>query len=199
MFTRSESTSHRCRVMPIDEGVSWTDGIGILTRVIDCEHRFTFDARQFILHSRQNELVAKIAKTIVTQDKHSGHLAPGCRSAIRKHAEHEIEDTPYAPYAAWLDDQSVQPLRAGLLNESRRSADKSTPDIERAAYADCDRDTHVAVLPDPLLLGSSAHADQENVDVRCQDFLDHVCFFCRVKVAGMETGDMKTRVTAHDV
>jgi len=58
---------------------------------------------------------------------------------------------------------------------------------------------HVAVVPDPLLLGSSAHADQENVDVRSQDFLDHVRFFCCVKVAGMETGDMKTWVTDHDV
>jgi hypothetical protein len=118
---------------------------------------------------------------------------------MRKHAEHEIKDTPYAPYAAWLDDQSVQPLRASLLNESRRSADKSTPDIECAAYADCDRDTHVAVVPDPLLLGSSTHADQENVDMRFPDFLDHVRFFCCVKVAGMETDDMKTRITSHDV
>src|SRR5450756_1170775 len=102
----------------------------ILTRFIDREHRFTLDTRQFILHSRENEFVAKIAKAIVAQDKDSGHLAPGCCPTMRKHAEHVIKDTPYAPYAAWLDDQSVQPLRAGLLNESRRSADKSTPDIE---------------------------------------------------------------------
>src|SRR5664280_238972 len=118
---------------------------------------------------------------------------------MRKHAEYEVEDTPHAPYATWLDDQSVQPLSAGLLNESWRSTDKSAPDIECAAYADCDRDTHVAVVPDPLLLGSSTHADQENIDVCCPDFLDHVRFFCCVKVAGMETDDMKTWITGHDV
>src|SRR5450759_3955224 len=93
---------------------------------------------------------------------------------MRKDAEHEVEDTPYAPYAAWLDDQSVQPLGTGLLNESWRSADKSAPDIECAAYADCDRDTQVAVVPDPLLLGSSTHADQQDVDVRFPNFLNDV-------------------------
>src|SRR5664279_5075874 len=98
-----------------------------------------------------------------------------------------------------IRDRSIQPLRAGLLNESRRSADKSAPDIECAAYTDCDRDTHVAVVPDPLFLGSSTHADQENVSVCCPNFLDHVHFFCCVKIAGMETDDMKTRITGHDV
>src|SRR5450756_636864 len=118
---------------------------------------------------------------------------------MRKHAEHEVEDTPYAPYAAWLDDQSVQPLSPGLLNKSWRSADKSAPDIERAAYADCDRDTQVAVLPDPLLLGSSAHADQQDVDVRFPNFLSDVRFFCCIEVARMETDDLEVWVTGHDV
>ena len=33
----------------------------------------------------------------------------------------------------------------------------------------------------------------------CPDFLDHVHFFCCVKIAGMETDDMKTRIMGHDV
>jgi len=118
---------------------------------------------------------------------------------MRKDAEHEVEDTPYAPYAAWLDDQSVQPLGTGLLNESWRSADKSAPDIECAAYADCDRDTQVAVVPDPLLLGSSTHADQQDVDVRFPNFLNDVRFFCCIEVARMKTGDLEVWVTGHDI
>jgi hypothetical protein len=63
--------------MSIDERVSRADGARILARFIDREYRFTLNTRQLILHSRENELVAEIAKAIIAQDEDSGHLAPG--------------------------------------------------------------------------------------------------------------------------
>jgi hypothetical protein len=44
--------------MPVNERVSRTDGASILVRSIDREHCFAVDTREFVLHSRQNELVA---------------------------------------------------------------------------------------------------------------------------------------------
>ena len=55
------------------------------------------------------------------------------------------------------------------------------------------------MVPDPLLLDSSTHTDEENVDVCRPDFLDHERFFRRVKVAGVKAGDMKTRIPSHDI
>jgi hypothetical protein len=77
IVARPESCSHRCGTMSIDERVSRADGVGILIWFIDREHGLTLNTGKLILHGREDELIAEIAKAIIAQDKDSGHLAPG--------------------------------------------------------------------------------------------------------------------------
>jgi len=66
---------HRFRIPSVHEVVPRTEEGCVLARIVNCKRCRAGQARQFCLHARQNQLVAKVAKPVVADNEQALHDA----------------------------------------------------------------------------------------------------------------------------